>query len=53
MEKRYSGLETTIEWLEKDKASCDQKCTDLQLMCVAYREKIQVGISFLLVCALV
>ena len=41
MVKRYSGLETTIEWLEQDKASSDQKCTDLQLMCVAYREKLE------------
>ena len=40
LERRYSGLETTMEWLTSERDSSEQKCTDLQLMCVAYREKI-------------
>jgi len=42
LEKRCNGLETTMSWLQDEKDSETRKCTDLQLMCVAYRGKIQV-----------
>ena len=41
LERRYRGLETTMEWLASERDAADEKCTDLQLMCVAYREKVQ------------